>query len=435
MVEEKTQENVNYDIFRPWLTLDKWQKDYIEEKGDCFLLCGRQSGKSAAASIKFGKRAAENPRRAIYMLAYTEKQAYNLFFKTLMYLKAIYPKKVVTKGKDKPTKHIITLTNGSQIFCYAVGLTGEGIRGPTATDLVVDEAAPMAREVFIAISPMLSVTKGHLDVLSTPRGTKDRDNRETYFYQCSKDERFRRFYASAEDCPRHTKEFLRSEKTRMSELEYAQEYLAKFMDDVLQYFSASWIKGVCKGKRPRRINEEGDYYLGCDVGRKKDAFTFEIFDMSDKDNIYQVENIKEIDVPIPDNAKRIIGLNTLYDFRKEYIDSGGMGIAVCDILRDDDENKRKVVEINNAARRYVEDGEERKKGILKEDLYENTLMLGEQGKLTLLKDENLIISLQSIQTEIINGKKRFFGNDAHITEGVIRGLWGSKDKSLKPYIC
>jgi len=85
-----------YNIFEPWKSLDPWQKKYIETEGNCFLLCGRQSGKSAAASIKFGRRAAIHSKRAIYMLAYTEKQAYNLFFKTLMYLKSEYPKMLIT---------------------------------------------------------------------------------------------------------------------------------------------------------------------------------------------------------------------------------------------------------------------------------------------------------------------------------------------------
>ena len=154
-----------FDIFRPWLTLDQWQQDYINTEGNCFLLCGRQSGKSAAASIKFGKRAATNPKSIILMIAYTEKQAQNLFFKTLMYLRANYPKKVVEEGSDRPTKHIINLTNGSIIKCYAAGVSGDGLRGETITSLVIDEAAPMDMDVFTSISPMISITGGTIHSL------------------------------------------------------------------------------------------------------------------------------------------------------------------------------------------------------------------------------------------------------------------------------
>ncbi len=417
-----------YDIFQPWKTLDKWQKDYIETERNCFLLCGRQSGKTAAASIKFAERAMKNPKSIILMLAYTEKQAYNLFFKTLMYIKATNPK-MIKRGADKPTKHIIKLINGSEIMCYAAGLTGEGIRTYTVTSLVIDEAAPMAKEVFIAVMPMLSVTGGTLDIISTPRG------KEGFFYECSKRDDFKKFYVSAEDCPRHKKEFLESQKDMMGKLWYAQEYLARFMDDIRRVFTDDWIKNVCKGKRRETILSEKEYFLGCDVARKdKDEFTYEIFDRTNRQNIIQVENIITRNVPIPQSARRIIALNEQYNFKKEYIDSGGMGITVCDILGESEANKRKVVEINNASRRYVEDGEEKKKGILKEDLYENVVALGDSSKLILLDDEDLIVSLQSVQYEIVNGKAKYFGNNTHIAEGVTRGLWCTKDKTLKPCI-
>lgn len=432
-----TKNHLKYDINKPWKTLDPWQKKYIATEGNCFILCGRQSGKSAAASIKFGKRAATKKNRAIYMLAFTEKQAYNLFFKTLMYLKAVHPKLLITKGSKKPTKHIIHLTNGSQIFCYAVGLTGEGIRGPTATDLVIDEAAPMAREVFVAISPMLSVTKGNMDILSTPRGTKDKDGRDTFFFQCSKDPTFTKFYVSAEDCPRHSKKFLKEQRKSMSELEYAQEYLAKFLDDIRRVFPDDLLKKACILKRRKSRLPNRTYYYGCDVARRdKDEFTHEILDATYKDNIQQTENIVTKNIPIPENTRRAINLNHIHNFKKMYIDSGGMGLTVCDILREEDSTKRKVVEINNASRRYQdpEQDKEIKKGILKEDLYENLKILMEQDKIKLLDDDDLIMSLASVQFEIKNGKAKIFGNYTHIAEGLIRAAWCAKDKSLNIYI-
>ena len=423
-----------YNIFEPWKTLDPWQKKYIETEGNCFLLCGRQSGKSAAASIKFGKRAATHPQRKIYMLAYTEKQAYNLFFKTLTYIKSVYPKTLITKGAKKPTKHIINLKNHSQIFCYAVGLTGEGIRGPTATDLVVDEAAPMANEVFDAITPMLSITKGNFDILSTPRGKKNKNNEDTYFYKCSKNDIFTKFYVSAEDCPRHSKEFLKNERASMGELVYAQEYLAMFLDDLKRVFSDEQIKELCILKRRENILKDRDYFIGCDVGRIKDPFTYEILDRTNREKIEQVENLTIKNTPIPECSRKIMVFNELYNFRKEYIDSGGMGITVCDILREDDENKRKVVEINNASRRYMEDGKERKKGILKEDLYKNLMGLMDQRKIYFLDDDEIKLSFASIQMEFKEGKTVFFGNNAHIVEGLTRAAWCSKDKTLNIYI-
>ena len=92
---------VIYNIFEPWKTLDPWQIKYIETEGNCHLLCGRQSGKSVAASIKFGKRAATKKNKRILMIAFTENQAYGLFLKTLMYLEAVYPK-MIKRGTNNP---------------------------------------------------------------------------------------------------------------------------------------------------------------------------------------------------------------------------------------------------------------------------------------------------------------------------------------------
>ena len=119
---------------------------------------------------------------------------------------------------------------------------------------------------------------------------------------------------------------------------------------------------------------------------------------------------------------------------KEYIDSGGMGIAVCDLLRESDENAYKVVEINNASRKYRESGEDKEKGILKEDLYENTMKLMRQNRVKFLEDPEIIASFRSIQYEIKEGEVRYFGNYAHIVEGVNRALWFAKGKNLKVFV-
>jgi len=296
----------------------------------------------------------------------------------------------------------------------------------------------MSEEFFIATTPMLSVVRGSMDIASTPFGKRHKDGEEKFFYGCSKNEHFKKFYVSAEDCPRHTKEFLAREKERMTKLQYAQEYLAQFLDEVQQFFDPQQIKECCSEKREPTIIP-GDYFLGCDVARKGiDKFTYEIFRRTGSSGNYklkQVENIWTNNIPIPESVRKIIILNFKYNFKKEYIDSGGMGITVCDILREDTLNRRKVVEINNASRRYQEDGEEKKKGILKEDLYKNLAVLMEQKKITFLDDDEIKASLNSIQYEYNEkGNLIIWGYDDHIVEGLTRGAWCSKDKSLNIYI-
>jgi len=59
----------------------------------------------------------------------------------------------------------------------------------------------------------------------------------------------------------------------------------------------------------------------------------------------------------------------------------------------------------------------------------------ERGILLLLDDEDLQLSLKSVQYEYITtkGKKatiKIFGRDTHIAEGLIRAAWLANQKSL-----
>ena len=226
---------MEYNLTKPWLTLEKWQVDYLNTKENCFLLTGRQCGKSTIMSIKAGELAVHNSNQDILIVAYTEKQAYELFSKTLNYLEARYGY-ALCLGREKPTKHEIRLKNNSIIRCHACGQTGSGLRGFSLTQLFIDEAAPMNREIFTSLMPALSVTGGKVDISSTPRG------KEGFFYECSLRDDFKKFYVSAEDCPRHKKEFLEQQRKTMSELEYAQEYLAVFLDELRRIFPDELIK-------------------------------------------------------------------------------------------------------------------------------------------------------------------------------------------------
>ena len=416
-----------YNINKPWLTLDPWQKEYIETEGNCFVLCGRQSGKTAAASIKFGRRAATIPNKVILMIAFTEKQAYNLFFKTLLYLQAQYPY-LLSKGKDKPTQHIIKLKNGSKIMCYAAGQTGMGLVGYTVTDLVIDEAAGMNREIFILLSPTLSVTGGSMDLISTPRG------KEGYFYECSMRDDFKKFYVSAENCPRHKKEFLEAEKGRMTKVEYAQEYLAVFLDELRRFFSDDLIKNCCTLERTGKTI--GRNYLGVDcAGLGEDQNTFEIIEKIDNEHFIQTESVITEKKLTTETSDKIIELENIYKFRKIGVDDAGTGFGVFSELLRDDKTKRRVIALNNASRPLDKEGK-RQKRLLKEDMYHNLKALMEQEKINLLKDDEVIASLKSIQWEKVikenqPSKDRIFSNYGHVAEGLIRACWlASQDKTL-----
>ena len=407
------------------LELDSWQKEVLDTQGNVCLRSGRQVGKSTIISIKAGEYAVHNKNKTILVVAAVERQALLLFEKILGYIHDNY-KTYIKKGKDRPTKHKISLNNGSVIYSLPTGLSGYGIRGYTVDLLIADEAAFIPEDVWTAITPMLAVTGGDIILLSTPFG------RGGYFYRCFQDKNFKSFHVSSEECPRKNVEFLKQERERMSKMQYAQEYLGEFVDELRQFFREDLIKSCME--IDRNSLRRGDFYLGVDVGRMGgDESTFEI--LRDVEGVlYQSENIATSLILTTETTRKIIELEKEYNFRKIYIDDGGIGAGVFDNLLKEESTRRKVVAINNAARSITRD-EKRKKRILKEDLYDNLLKLMEDKRIKLLKDPDLFLSLKSVQYEYEdNGKIKIFGNYTHIAEGLIRAAWCIKDKSLNIWI-
>jgi len=215
--------------------LDDWQKEVMKVNGNLVLRSGRQVGKSEVVSRKAAEYAVANKKKSIMVIASVERQSYLLFEKILSYLVDNH-KKIIKTGKDRPTKHKVNLVNGSVIYSLPTGMSGYGIRGFTIHLLIADEAAFIPEDVWTAVTPMLAVTKGILWLLSTPFG------KGGYFYRCFKDKTFTTFHVSSEDCPRKSEEFLAQERRRMTKVQYAQEYLGEFIDELSQFFDTELIK-------------------------------------------------------------------------------------------------------------------------------------------------------------------------------------------------
>ncbi len=413
------------------MNLDKWQQEVLNTKGNMCLRSGRQVGKSTIISIKAGEEALKRKGISVMVIASVERQAQLLFEKILSHI-YLTNKSAIKTGKDRPTKHQIRLKNGSVIHSLPTGESGYGIRGYTIDLLIADEAAFIPEDVWTAVMPMLAVTKGNVWLLSTPHG------REGFYYRSFSDEKFTSFHISAEDCPRKNVAFLEHEKTWMTKMQYAQEYLGEFADQLMQFFPNDLINKSCILSRSKDslITSSAAYFLGVDVARMgEDESTFEIIDRTDRKKLIHVESEITRKTLTTETAKKIINLNLKWGFKAIYIDDGGMGVGVFDQLLQEDEVKRKVVGINNASRSIDSDPEKpQQKKLLKEDLYNNLLRLMERNEIKLLDDDEIKLSLRSIQFEYTATGLKIFGSYSHVCEGIIRAAWCVMDKSLNPYI-
>lgn len=432
-------------MFNPQITLDDWQQSFLDATGDKILCTGRQVGKSVICGMDAGQYALDSPNRTVLMIAPTERQAFALFSKTLAYIKSQAAYKV-RKGKHRPTKHKLELTNGTVVHCLPTGQTGTGIRFLTVDRLYVDECSRVPDDVFTAVTPMLFTTGGDMILLSTPAGC------EGYFYDCwiNRNEAFNSFSRHSIDsetainnrkiCKTWTKEqrakaqqHLKREKARMTKSEYAQEYFGHFVEDLLNFFPVELIKS-CMTVEPEEPKRHGDLFLGVDIARmggdetvltsvsRRKKKWVRMFDMDIKDNIRLTETIE-----------RIKAADKKHSYKKIYIDDGGLGAGVFDVLLNDSQTKRKVIAINNA-RRAINRDESRTKRLLKEDLYINLKRLMEKGRIALWNDPKILVSLKSIQYEYSQGKLRIFGKYTHIAEALIRAAWCMKDKSLNIWV-
>lgn len=404
-------------------------------QGNICICSGRQVGKSQIIAIKAAEFIANNPRKKVLIISITEDQAEMMLQKILLYLMDNYKKKI-SAGKDKPTKHRVHLTNGAECVTKAVGQYGLGVLGMTVDVVVPDECAYLPEAIWTSITPMLLTTGGVMWLLSTPNA------KEGYFYEAytNPDMGFKTFHVSSEEVANGRPEpqrsimlnHLKREKERMSELQYAQQYLAQFLEELGQLFSDDLISRAQTLQRSSAsLNSNGEYFLGVDVARMGgDETTFEVLERVG-DSFFQRENIVDRFTMTTDTISKILRLDLEYNFKKIYIDDGGLGVAVFDQLLINDQTKRKVVAINNASRPLDRD-DSRTKKILKEDLYLNFKNMLEKGQIQLLSDENIFVSLKSIMLEHSkdNSNVRIYGRYSHISEGLIRAAWAVRDKKL-----
>ena len=125
----------------------------------------------------------------------------------------------------------LLLPNESRI----VGLPGQEAttRGYSAVSLlIVDEAARVTDEQYLALKPMLATVDGDLWLMSTPWGKRG------FFWEVwtHGGPEWRRVKAPATECPRIPEAFLESQRREMGEMWFRQEFLCEFQDEEASLF-------------------------------------------------------------------------------------------------------------------------------------------------------------------------------------------------------
>lgn len=395
--------------------LDEWQKEVIAYNGNLAICSGRQVGKTAVMALKCALYALQHPKARVLISSGSERQANYIYEMVKLVFKQIGD---VFDGN--PTMRLSKLKNGSQIYCLPTGQTGDLIRGLTLDIWIPDEAAYINDAVWTAVTPMLWIAKqkgsGHIWALSTPAGKSGK------FYDCFTNSEFRTWKVSSEDCERIPKSELESWKRNYSKLQYSQEVLGEFVDDISRFFSDELIDS-CIGA----VITTGQY-LGVDVARyggDENAFVT----VREYDDKYAVVDIQTTQRKgIHETFAKIIDMDKDNHYSKILIDDAGVGGGLMDFLLE--KLQSRVIGISNAQRSVTHD-KTRKGRLMKEDIYSNAVMLMEQGSVTIPDHEDLLESLRSILYEYNEqGNIKIYGRYSHISEAFVRALWGAKRKGL-----
>lgn len=433
---------ISFEQMKLPFKLDPWQKEVLLD--DSKYIClnnGRQTGKTEVIAIKTAEWMMDHPKNNVMIISITEDQAMLVLNKIMNYLIDNHPGQIIKKGKNKPTRHKIHIKNGSSVITKAVGATGAGVRGHTIHVLVGDEASRIEDVIWDAATPMLLTTGGRIWLMSTPHLMKG------YFYRAYTQPElgFKTYhntsYEVAESRPPRQREImlqhLEREKLAKTALQFAQEYLAQFLEELGQFFPDELIKECQNISRDKLLmasscsSSADAYVLGVDVARMGgDETTYEILQMKNKTFIH-IENRIDKYVSLIEIYNQIIDLDMKYKFRKIYIDDAGLGAGVYDLLLDNNKIGRRVEGLNNAKKSLDREGEKTKR-LFKVDLYTNLKLMMEQKQIQLLKDSDVFQSLKSVIYETDQrGKIHIYGRYTHIAEGLVRAAWARKGIPLK----
>jgi hypothetical protein len=217
---EKVKAKVDVLGFQP----DALQAEVLRTTAKRGLLnCSRQWGKSTITAAKAVQEAYRKAGSLTLVVSPSARQSGEFLRKATEFVR----RRGTRPRGDGDNEISLELPNRSRI----VGLPGTEatIRGFSAVSLLlVDEAARVDDDLYLAIRPMLAVSSGSLWLMSTPYGKRG------FFWEEWEHggPRWARFRAPATACSRIRPEFLEEERAAMGERCFRQEYMCEFEDAV-----------------------------------------------------------------------------------------------------------------------------------------------------------------------------------------------------------
>ncbi len=212
---------------------DPWQRDLLTSNDTRVILnCCRQSGKTTIVSVLALHHALTRSKSLVLIFSPSERQSKEFLRKIQDYYRELNS----PGGSLVNSASTLELTNRSRIV--ALPSSEATVRGFSAPSLVlVDEAAQIDEELYYAVLPMLSVSRGRLILLSTPLGKQG-----IFWRAWELHDGWKKVKVAADQCPRISDDSLAQAREEMGQVRFAQEYLCEFVQNEGSIFKEEWIK-------------------------------------------------------------------------------------------------------------------------------------------------------------------------------------------------
>jgi hypothetical protein len=206
------------EMFRSANGLDPlpWQRQYLREVLNSLILKGRQVGASTCGATLAVRQARYVPGSLAAIVSPSLKQSSEVKIRASS---SQLERLGEVLRRDSATT--IELGNGSRIL--SLPGSAKSVRGWTADLLIIDEAAFLDQDTFLA-ARATTATGGRTVVQSTPAGPFG------HFYDLweTTDPTWAHYRVSSEEVGTIDPSFLARERATLSDDEYAQEYQAEF---------------------------------------------------------------------------------------------------------------------------------------------------------------------------------------------------------------
>jgi phage FluMu gp28-like protein len=304
------------------------------------LNCTRQWGKTTVSAAKAVHRAVTQAGSTVVVASPGARQSGEWMQRAAEMVARLG----IRPRGDGRNKISLALPNGSRI----IGLPGQGasVRSFSALSmLVIDEAAWVPDEIYVALRPMLAVSDGDIWMMSTPNG------KSGFFYETWQhgDEKWHRVRVQATDCARIPAEFLEEQMNATGQDLFAREHMCEFLgsganafdrelveaalDDAVEPFRAedlavspNWLSG----------RNDQTWYVGVDLGKKQDHSTMAIVGTcGDELHVHRVERIP-LGTPYTRVVEMVRNLVMSPKLRARctvVVDASGVGEPVVEMLR------------------------------------------------------------------------------------------------------